>query len=160
MRCYPDNFPSSIKLYTGLIQYMSKTQWKALALSLAAILTTIILVITTTATTTFAQVTSVSQFRDVNPTDYYFQALQSLTERYGCVAQYPDGTFGSNRALTRGEFAEQLNACLDRVNELIATATAEVPHERIDNLESRLTQLQQKLESIHQTNPNQQNEPI
>ncbi|MFM7371565.1 MAG: hypothetical protein ACKO2Z_28005, partial [Sphaerospermopsis kisseleviana] len=65
---------------------MSKTQWKALALSLAAILTTIILVITTTATTTFAQVTSVSQFRDVNPTDYYFQALQSLTERYGCVA--------------------------------------------------------------------------
>lgn len=70
-----------------------------------------------------AQVTSVSQLSDVQPTDWAFQALQSLVERYGCIAGYPDNTYRGNRALTRYEFAALLNACLDRVNELIATAS-------------------------------------
>ncbi|WP_414528546.1 iron uptake porin [Nodularia chucula] len=73
-----------------------------------------------------AQVTSISQLSDVQPTDWAFQALQSLVERYGCIAGYPDATFRGNRALTRYEFAAGLNACLDRVNELIATATADM----------------------------------
>jgi Carbohydrate-selective porin, OprB family/S-layer homology domain len=70
------------------------------------------------------QVTSVSQLSDVKPTDWAFQALQSLVERYGCIAGYPDRTYRGNRALTRYEFAAGLNACLDRVNELIAAGTA------------------------------------
>ncbi|WP_017318648.1 iron uptake porin [Mastigocladopsis repens] len=72
------------------------------------------------------QVTSVSQFSDVQPTDWAFQALQSLVERYGCIAGYPNGTYRGNRALTRYEFAAGLNACLDRVNELVATATSDL----------------------------------
>ncbi|MGA7934101.1 MAG: hypothetical protein WCA35_11185, partial [Kovacikia sp.] len=35
------------------------------------------------------QVTSVSQLTDVKPTDWAFQALQSLVERYGCIVGYP-----------------------------------------------------------------------
>ena len=69
------------------------------------------------------QVTSVSQLSDVSPTDWAFQALQSLVERYGCIAGYPSGRYLGNRALTRYEFAAGLNACLDRVNELIAAST-------------------------------------
>src|SRR4028119_1932029 len=72
------------------------------------------------------QVTSVSQLGDVQPADWAFQALQSLVERYGCIAGYPDGTYRGNRAITRYEFAAGVNACLDRVNELIATATADL----------------------------------
>ena len=75
---------------------------------------------------TMAQVTSVSQLSDVQPTDWAFQALQSLVERYGCIAGYPDGTYRGNRALSRYEFAAGLNACLDRVNELIGTATSDL----------------------------------
>ncbi|MEX0269679.1 iron uptake porin [Leptolyngbyaceae cyanobacterium UHCC 1019] len=71
------------------------------------------------------QVTSVSQLTDVNPTDWAFQALQSLVERYGCIVGYPDKTFRGNRALTRYEFAAGLNACLDKIQELIAVATAD-----------------------------------
>lgn len=71
------------------------------------------------------QITSVSQLSDVQPTDWAFVALQSLIERYGCIAGYPDSTYKGNRALSRYEFAAGLNACLDRVNELIATATSE-----------------------------------
>jgi hypothetical protein len=75
-----------------------------------------------------AQVTSVSQLKDVQPTDWAFAALQSLVERYGCIAGYPENLYRGNRALTRYEFAAGLNACLERVNELIATATSELAH--------------------------------
>jgi hypothetical protein len=71
------------------------------------------------------QVTSISQLSDVQPTDWAFQALQSLVERYGVIAGYPDGTYRGNRALTRYEFAAGLNAALDRVNELIAAGLAD-----------------------------------
>ncbi|MEH2374121.1 iron uptake porin [Nostoc sp.] len=73
-----------------------------------------------------AQVTSVSQLSDVQPTDWAFQALQSLVERYGCIAGYPNQTYRGNRAMTRYEFAAGLNACLERINQLIATATADL----------------------------------
>ena len=76
--------------------------------------------------TPLSQVTSVSQLSDVRPTDWAFQALQSLVERYGCIAGYPDKTYRGNRAMTRYEFAAGLNACLDRVNELIAASTADL----------------------------------
>ena len=74
-------------------------------------------------TSAAGQVTSVSQLSDVRPTDWAFQALQSLVERYGCIAGYPDGTFRGNRAMTRYEFAAGLNACLDKVTELIRGRT-------------------------------------
>ena len=87
------------------------------------------------------QVTSVSQLSDVQPTDWAFQALQSLVERYGCIAGYPNGTYRGNRALTRYEFAAGVNACLDRVNELITTATSDlVTREDL----STLTRLQEE----------------
>lgn len=78
------------------------------------------------ATSPMSQVTSVSQLSDVRPTDWAFQALQSLVERYGCIAGYPDRTYRGNRALTRYEFAAGVNACLDRVNELIAASTSDL----------------------------------
>jgi hypothetical protein len=68
-----------------------------------------------------AQVTSVSQLSDVQPTDWAFQALQSLVERYGCIAGYPDGTYKGKRAATRYEMAAALNACLDQISDRFAT---------------------------------------
>ena len=64
------------------------------------------------------QVTSITQFSDVYPTDWAYQALSNLIERYGCVAGYPNGTYRGNRAMTRFEAAALLNACLDRVTEV------------------------------------------
>ena len=72
------------------------------------------------------QVTSVSQLSDVQPTDWAFAALRSLVERYGCIAGYPNVTYRGNRALSRYEFAAGINACLERLNQLIATATTDI----------------------------------
>ena len=64
------------------------------------------------------QVTSVTQFSDVQPTDWAYQALSNLVEKYGCVAGYPNGTYKGGQAMTRYEAAALLNACLDRVTEV------------------------------------------
>jgi len=77
-------------------------------------------------TNDIAQGTSVSRLSDVQPTDWAFQALQSLVERYNCIVGYPNNTYRGNRALSRYEFAAGLNACLNQVNELIATSTADL----------------------------------
>jgi hypothetical protein len=63
------------------------------------------------------QVTSITQFSDVRPTDWAYQALDNLVTRYGCVAGYPNGTYVGGRAMSRFEAAALLNACLDRVTE-------------------------------------------
>ncbi|HSM80104.1 MAG TPA: iron uptake porin, partial [Nodosilinea sp.] len=67
-----------------------------------------------------AQITSVSELTDVLPSDWAFQALQSLVENYGCIQGYPDRTFRGQRSMTRFEFAAGLNACLDVIATLIA----------------------------------------
>jgi hypothetical protein len=95
------------------------------------------------------QVTSVSQLTDVKPTDWAFQALQSLVERYGCIVGYPDKTFRGNRAITRYEFAAGLNACMDRVNELIAAGTADlIKKEDLESLKKMQEQFAAELATL------------
>lgn len=77
----------------------------------------------TDAANSMSEINSVTELSDVQPTDWAFEALQSLISRYGCIAGYSDKTYRGNRALTRYEFAASLKACLNRVNELIAART-------------------------------------
>jgi hypothetical protein len=63
--------------------------------------------------TLLAQVTSISQFRDVSPNVWAFEALRNLVDEYGCIEGYPDGSYRGDRALTRYEFAAGMNACLE-----------------------------------------------
>jgi hypothetical protein len=97
------------------------------------------------------QVTSISQFSDVKPTDWAYQALSNLIERYGCVAGYPDGTYKGAKAMTRFEAAALLNACLDRVTEVtdeLKKLMAEFEKElailkgRVDGLEAKVGELE------------------
>ena len=75
--------------------------------------------------TTAQNVTSVSQLSDVRTTEWTFTALQSLVERYGCIAGYPESTFRGKQATSRYEFAAGLNACLDKVNEIVSAGLAD-----------------------------------
>ncbi|NEP80045.1 MAG: iron uptake porin [Okeania sp. SIO3C4] len=109
-------------------------------------------------------ITSVSQLSDVQPTDWAFQALQSLVERYGCIVGYPDDSYRGDRPMTPYEFPAGLNTCLDRITELIAASTADLVTKddlavlqrlqeyfaveiaeikgRVDSLEARTTELE------------------
>jgi hypothetical protein len=108
------------------------------------------------------QITNVSQLRDVVPTEWAYEALRSLVERYGCIVGYPDGTFRGNRALSRYEFAAGLNACMQQMERLIAQTEAVLREDieklkrlakefevelaylgaRVDNLEARVAFLE------------------
>jgi hypothetical protein len=39
-----------------------------------------------------SQVTNVNQLRDVSPTDWAYEALRSLVDRYGCISGFPNQT--------------------------------------------------------------------
>ncbi|QPN68725.1 carbohydrate porin [Synechococcus sp. CBW1006] len=97
------------------------------------------------------QVTSINQFSDVRPTDWAYQALSNLIERYGCVAGYPNGTYRGGQAMSRYEAAALLNACLDRITEvtdelkrLIKEFEKElaVLRGRVDGLEAKVGELE------------------
>lgn len=86
------------------------------------------------------QITNVSQLDDVQPTDWAYEALRSLVERYGCIAGYPDGTFRGNRALTRYEFAAALDTCLQQVQQLMGSGTANLATKEDLEILNRLNQ--------------------
>ena len=97
------------------------------------------------------QVTSITPFSDVQPTDWAYQALSNLIERSGCVAGYPNRAVRGSRALTRWEAAALLNACLDRISEVsdeLKRLMLEFEHElailkgRVDGLEAKLGELE------------------
>ena len=95
------------------------------------------------------QVTNVSQLRDVSPGDWAFEALRSLVERYGCIAGYPDGTYRGNRATSRYEFAAGLNACLNQIERLIASTTADfVRKEDLETLQRLVEEFRTELTAI------------
>ena len=81
------------------------------------------------------QVTSVSQLSDVNPTDWAFQALQSLVERYGCLQGYPDRSFRGNRSITRYEFAASTSICLERIGQIVSDKSQLVKKEDLIQIE-------------------------
>ncbi|MBD2342383.1 S-layer homology domain-containing protein [Calothrix sp. FACHB-156] len=140
---------------------MSKNQWRTLALSLIAIIITLTSIVFSTLMSAsaisppnkklIAQVTSVTQLQDVDPTADYYQALQSLVERYGSYAGDPDGYMRPEREMTRGETIVTLNASLDRINELIAVATADlVTKQDIATVQNLIEVLSKELQVIRQ----------
>jgi hypothetical protein len=97
------------------------------------------------------QVTSISQFSDVRPTDWAYQALNNLIENYGCVAGYPSGSYKGGQPLSRYEAAALLNSCLDRVTEVtdeVKRLLGEFQKElsvirgRVDKLENKVGKLE------------------
>jgi hypothetical protein len=75
-----------------------------------------------------AQVTSVSQLRDVQPTEWSYQAVSNLVSRYGCVAGFPNGTFQPGQPATRAELAALTNACLDSITTFYTAADANMAY--------------------------------
>ena len=76
------------------------------------------------------QITNVNRLRDVSPTDWSYEALRSLSERYSdarslapdgdagshrCISGLPNSTYQGDRPITRNEFAAGLNSCFEYI---------------------------------------------
>ena len=96
-----------------------------------------------------SQVTNVTQLSDVKPSDWAYEALRSLVERYGCIAGYPDRTYRGNRSMTRFEFAAGLNACLNQIERLITSNTADfVRRSDLETLQRLVNEFQTELTTL------------
>ncbi len=84
------------------------------------------------------QVTNVSDLLDVQPSDWAYEAVRDLVERYKCIVGYPDRTFRGNQPTSRYEFAAGLRACLDTIAQLVDSGNS-VTREDFEVLQ-RLTQ--------------------
>jgi len=94
------------------------------------------------------QVTSVTQLRDIQPTDWAFEALRSLVERYGCIAGYPDSTFRGNRAISRYEFAAGLNACFSEIERKLANRGEVLSQQDLKTLQRLLDEFSSELATL------------
>ncbi|WP_017304580.1 iron uptake porin [Spirulina subsalsa] len=95
-----------------------------------------------------AQFTPASQFRDVSPTDWAYEALMDLTTRYGCLSGYPDNTFRGTRPLTRYEFAAGLNACIQYLERLIAQQANAVTLQDLEVMQRLVTEFQADIDTL------------
>ena len=115
------------------------------------------------------QVQSVDELSDVRPTDWAYQAVKALAEKYGVISGYADGTFRGDRPLSRYEFAaavrqvigqieQQLNrsdiaqlredfAILRRLVESDNAIAADL-RQRLDQLDTQVAQLTQQQFSV------------
>lgn len=98
-------------------------------------------------TSSFDQVTSVNELKDVAPTEWAYEALRSLVERYGCIVGYPDQTYRGNHALTRWEFAAGLNACMNTIERLVQENVA-VLKEDVDTLKRLAQEFEAELAAL------------
>jgi hypothetical protein len=94
-----------------------------------------------------SQFTSVNQLQDVSPTDWAYEALRNLVERYGCIGGYPNQTYRGNRPLSRYEFAAGLNACLNHIQKLIASSEV-VARVDVETLQRLMREFETELASI------------
>ena len=93
------------------------------------------------------QVTNVNQLRDVSPTDWAYEALRSLVDRYGCIAGFPNQTYRGYQALSRYEFAAGLNSCLNQIERLVASSEA-VVREDLDTINRLSAEFEAELATI------------
>ncbi|ELS04057.1 putative S-layer protein [Xenococcus sp. PCC 7305] len=96
-----------------------------------------------------SQVTNVNQLRDVDPTDWAYEALRSLVDRYGCIVGFPDQTYRGGKALSRYEFAAGLNSCLNQIERLIISSEA-ILKEDLETIQRLIEEFQAELATLDQ----------
>ncbi len=95
-----------------------------------------------------SEITLVHQLSDIQPTDWAYEALRSLVERYNCIVGSTNHLFRGNRTLNRYEFAAGLNACMEKLQLAIASNEA-VIHEDIQKLQRLAQDFEAELISLN-----------
>lgn len=96
---------------------------------------------------------SFSQFQDIQPSDWAYQALANLFQRYGCISGFPEDAFRGSIAISRFEAAALLRACLNRVDVVTDELKLLVSefHQELALTQARVDSLEPKLEALAAT---------
>lgn len=141
---------------------MSKQQWRNIALILFAILISLIILIfplspqkslakSTKDDFKLISVDSALELKDVQLTDWSFQAIDNFIKRYKVIFAYPDKTFRGNEPLTRGENAQWINQLTNQMeNDATALSQDLVSKDEFASLERTYMTLKEKLELLKQ----------
>lgn len=97
-------------------------------------------------TPSLGQVNSVNEFSDVSPSDWAYNALRNVVERYNCIEGFPDSTFRGNATLTRFEFAAALSSCLRAVEQIAEAGRSDIPPEVTRDDLAQLFQIAQQFQ--------------
>ncbi|BAZ43172.1 porin type major outer membrane protein [Chondrocystis sp. NIES-4102] len=81
---------------------------------------------------------------DIKSTDWSYQALNNLINRYGCISGFPDGTYRGEQTINRAEFVAGLNNCLNKI-EVIITNSGQIPQSDIDTILQLMKEFQSEL---------------
>jgi hypothetical protein len=102
----------------------------------------------------------VSDLADVKPSDWAYETLDTLIQRYGAVIGYPDARYRGNRAMSRSEFAAALNQAFPKVDlsvfatqkdlEDLRKLTREFSQE-LDEIKGRLDRLEKVIQPFSTT---------
>jgi Carbohydrate-selective porin, OprB family/S-layer homology domain len=97
------------------------------------------------------QVSDVFQLSDVQPTDWAYQALKNVIQKYGCLTGYSDATFKGNQPFSRYEFAASFNQCLDNLQKITQNAGGNlITKEDLQNITKLSEQFAPELQAINE----------
>ncbi|MCC0179062.1 carbohydrate porin [Waterburya agarophytonicola K14] len=91
-----------------------------------------------------SQVNSVESLQDVKPTDWSYEALRGLIDRYGCINGFPDFTYRGDQTISRAEFVAGLNSCLNKI-ENILTNSDRMPQNDVETVLRLMQEFQSDL---------------
>ena len=89
---------------------------------------------------------SVSKLKNIQTTDWEYQALQSLAQRYDCTQRWQQGN--NTRPITRFEFAVGLNGCLQQIENLKSNQDLILWQRLQRDFAPELTRLTNKIEQL------------
>lgn len=91
-------------------------------------------------------ITSVSQLKRIQTTDWEYLALKSLAQRYNCTTEFQNNN--NNRPLTRYEFAVGLNNCFQQLENIITPQDLSIWRRLKQDFIPELAQLRNKVDEI------------
>jgi Carbohydrate-selective porin, OprB family/S-layer homology domain len=91
-----------------------------------------------------SQGNNIEQIQDIQPTDWSYEALQNLIQRYSCISGLENRTYRGGQTISRAEFATGLNSCLNSIEKIIAQSK-NVPQVDIDTVLRLMQEFQSEL---------------
>jgi len=91
-----------------------------------------------------SQGNNIEQIQDIQPTDWSYEALRNLIQRYGCISGLENRTYRGEQTISRAEFATGLNSCLNSIEKIIAQSK-NVPQVDIDTVLRLMQEFQSEL---------------